>query len=86
MLSCRFFKKINALKLFYGMSLNRAVNKINLYSELSEVYELSARLIALTKSGFPIGLKSPYIWTEGNLCFSLQQARRDQESIVNKKQ
>lgn len=34
------------------MSLNRAVNRINLYSELSEVYELSARLIALTKSGF----------------------------------
>lgn len=53
MLSCRFFKKINVLKLFYSMSLNRAVSKINLYSELSEVYELSARLIALTKSGFP---------------------------------
>lgn len=35
------------------MSLNRAVNKINLYSELSEVYKLYARLIALTKSGFP---------------------------------
>lgn len=66
------------------MSLNRAVNKINLYSELSEVYELSARLIA--QDFLNIGLKSQYIWTEGNLCFSLQQARREQKTIVNKKQ